>query len=279
MADEGVKIVISAEDQASATIEKVRGGFTDLQATITTAGAALAGAKAAFDLVREAGERLYQQTIESTIKWAEQVNELSHVSEALGISAEAMDQLNQASYLLTGQSDALGSMMLRLERNLGMAAQTGSGPAAQAIEDLGIALSDVLALPADEQFQVIVERLGQLTDPTQRSRDAMVLFGRSWQDLIPLMADGGRGLQEAMARADEYGRHLTPGAIQASKELTEATRELGLAWDNLVTRSAPVIKAITEIVRGLRDMVDATKAYFNMQKVGPGAGGDRKSVV
>lgn len=260
-------------DQLNAALKETAGtsknaseGFSDFQAAIVTAREGIA-------LAVEAYRKLNDLIIESTLKWAEQVNELSHVAEALGISVQQMDLLNQASYLLTGQADALGSMMLRLERNLGMAAQTGSGPAAQAIEDLGIALSDVLALPADEQFQIIVERLGQLTDPTQRSRDAMVLFGRSWQDLIPLMADGGKGLQEAMARADEYGRHLTPGAIQASKDLTEATRELGLAWDNLVTRSAPVIRAITEIVRGLRDMVDAAKAYASGQPLGGGGGG------
>jgi mevalonate kinase len=262
--------------------EHAKEGFSNVQAAIVTL-------KEGYELAREAIAKVNDVLLESTLKFAEHVVELSHVAEALNISTQTLNQLNQASYILTGQTDALSTMMLRLERNLGQASAMG-GPAARAITDLGLSVEAIIALPADEQFRAIVQGLAQLQDPAERARDAMLLFGRQWQDLIPLMKDGGAGLDDAMKIADTFGLKLKDPVIEQMRNLTESTRELKLMWDTLwgdrswwisivqgfENIAGAALSALTEIKLLFTEGVAAAQAYarsYNAATAGAGGHG------
>lgn len=297
MATDVITIEIRADgSDAAATLQKVsealkasgdsaehaKEGFSNVQAAIVTL-------KEGYELAREAIAKVNDVLLESTLKFAEHVVELSHVAEALNISTQTLNQLNQASYILTGQTDALSTMMLRLERNLGQASAMG-GPAARAITDLGLSVEAIIALPADEQFRAIVQGLAQLQDPAERARDAMLLFGRQWQDLIPLMKDGGAGLDDAMKIADTFGLKLKDPVIEQMRNLTESTRELKLMWDTLwgdrswwisivqgfENIAGAALSALTEIKLLFTEGVAAAQAYarsYNAATAGAGGHG------
>lgn len=112
---------------------------------------------------------------------------LQDAADKTGIAADQIMILQQAAKD-NGIDDITGAIA-KMQKNLTDAAKKGAGPAAEALQELGLSADDLInKLPA-EQLQKIGEKIMTIRNPAVRAAEAMAIFGKSGKDLLPLFAD------------------------------------------------------------------------------------------
>jgi hypothetical protein len=88
---------------------------------------------------------------------------------------------------------------------------THTGTSVTAFDKLGISQQEAKAHSGDMAglLVLVADRLQKAGGGTQKVALLNQLFGRSWQNINPLIRDGGKALQENLTLADKYGVTLT----------------------------------------------------------------------
>lgn len=187
MARNEAKYTITAVDRTKRALDSASRGFKGLDSAVAkvSAGvAALAGAAAMGALVKS--------TVESTDK-------LAKMSTQLGISAQALAELEYGAERSGSNVDQLGVALATMQKNLTDATR-GTGEAIIALQELGIQADDLRGMNADQQFRVLADAISRLTDDAQKTNIAMKVFGESGRALIPMLNGGSAGVDEFARR-------------------------------------------------------------------------------
>lgn len=180
---------------------------------VTAYTTALSGAAtAAFGLAASAGAM------------ADDVNTLSKVT---GISTEQLQIYSLYSAQVDVSTETIAKAMQKLTVNMGDAA-SGSATAAAKFDVLGISVKDVNGnlKSNDEVFAEAIEKLGQMTNETERDAVAMDLFGKSAQELNPLILGGADAFREMGEAAKENGLVLSQDALDSLNAFNDSIDNL-----------------------------------------------------
>lgn len=130
----------------------------------------------------------------------EMADKLDDLKERTGIQTDQLQRMNAVA-IVNGTS--LESVLLsvnKLDRGLANAAN-GNSKAAETFKNLGLSVSEMLALNPDERFQAVVTEIAKIPDVAERSRVAFSLFGRQSIELMGLINQGAEGIKEGMNNA------------------------------------------------------------------------------
>ena len=94
-------------------------------------------------------------------------------------------------------------------------ANTIGGPAASALAQMGLSAKTLASESPDQAFTQIADGLKAIQNPAARAQLAMDLFGKSGQELLPLMMQGSEGIKAAEEQAAKLG--LTFNRVDAAK--------------------------------------------------------------
>ena len=96
----------------------------------------------------------------------------------------------------------------------------------------------------------MIDALGQMENQTEADAVAMLLFGRSAQDLNPLIAIGSQGVKEFADEAQRMGAVLSEEALDALGEvddkLQRANQTMEIAKRKIGAELAPAFASATE---------------------------------
>lgn len=170
-----------------------------------------------------------------TAAWVGAALEASHAAHAaadagkvLGMSAE---DYTRWAYVVerTGSSlEALRTGLITLQRQMG-AARTGTGPAADALRELGLA-SDVVSgrvSTAADLLPMLADALGRVTDEGKRAELGLLLLGEAGPKMSGLLEQGSAGLALLQQRADRLGATISDDVVAQSMDLNDALDDLG----------------------------------------------------
>lgn len=192
-----------------------------------------------------------EQIHEFISKMAEAAEKVSHTAEQFGMTVAQVQQL-QGVAAATGVSfDALTRGMGLLDKNL--VTQAGSTSAAgKALAAMGLDAGD-----AGDQMKIlatVADRFKTMDDGPKKAALAMVLFGKSGRELIPVLNLGAEGIAKLKEKMDEYGA-TNAEAVAKGKELAESTNEQRIAFmgvSNVMTSAfAPMLKDLTDGMNSL----------------------------
>lgn len=117
----------------------------------------------------------------------------------------------------------------------GHAIKEGGGAAETAMQPfsrLGLSQKDVLE--GSKNLSSFLPRLadafGQAEGGAKRQASAQQLLGRGYATVLPLFADGAKGLKEQQQWADKYGATLTNNTLKAQMKEVQVQRESKVAW-------------------------------------------------
>ena len=184
------------KNEAKATADKIKselsGAVDKLASDVKKTSAAVAG------IITALGGITY-----SAANTADELNTLSKVT---GLSTEELQRFNYASELVDVSTETLQTSLKRLVRSM-QSAQGGSGDAFDAFKELGVNITDAAGqLRSNEDvFYDVIDALGNIENVTQRDAYAMNIFGKSAQDLNPLILAGSEALKEYGDQADRMG--------------------------------------------------------------------------
>ena len=148
--------------------------------------------------------------VDLTLSQAAAAGEIQDLSMQTGLSTEAVQRYQYACDLIGVSFDTVASSQAKMIQSMADV-QSGSETAAATWNQLGIEVmnADGSLRDAQEVFLEVIDVLGQIENATQRDAVSMEIFGRSAQDLNPLIVQGTDAFQAFYDEASDVKDILT----------------------------------------------------------------------
>lgn len=212
------------------------------------------------DGIRKIGGFMKDAVVDS----AQFADDIITMSKVTGIGTDKLQEMSYMADLVDVSVETVTGSMRRLSKNM-LSAEDGTGSAAEAFKTLGVSVTDSAGNLRDNEdvFAEIIDALGKMDDETRRDAIAMTLFGKSAQDLNPLIAAGGDAIKDYTREAHEMGYVLdteTLNSLGAVQDGFDRFKALGTAVKNQIGAAlAPTIEKLTKRLTDLVKRVDWNK--------------------
>lgn len=182
-----------------------------------------AGIKAAIEGLGELISK-FSEAMEAGRTFAD---EMLTLSVQTGLSTETLQEYAYMAELIDVPLDTVIGSMEKLKKAM-IQSKDGTGAAAEAFNELGVGyrLSGGDLRDWEAVFYDTIDALGEIEDPLKADEIAMSIFGKSFKDLKPLVAQGSKGLAEYRQEAHEMGAVLDEEALSALGAVDDAYQRL-----------------------------------------------------
>ena len=220
------KVVVKVAQMAAAAIAAV-------------GAAAVAAGKKIWELANEVAE--YGDTIDKQ-------------SQKVGLSTQAYQKWDYAMNI-AGTSMQDCTTGLKTLTNTFDDANNGSQSAITKFKRLGISLDELKGKSREEVFERVIKSLQNVKDETEKAALANDMFGKSGQNLLPLLNQTSEETQKVLDEAEKYGMIMGDDAVKASANfedsLTKLKGTLNGIKNNLVGGLLP---SLTNVMDGFSDL-------------------------
>lgn len=149
------------------------------------------------------------------------------LSMQTGQSTQQLQEFAYASELIDVSVDTLQGSLRKLTNNM-QDTMNGTGNAKDSFDALGISVTnaDGSMRSANDVFYETIDALGKVKNETERDAMSMDIFGRSAQDLNPLIIQGSKTLKAYADEAHNMGYVLDDEALSALGAVDDAYQRL-----------------------------------------------------
>lgn len=186
-----------------------------------------------------------------TLEQAAAAGEIQDLSMQTGLSTEAVQRYQYACDMIGVSFDTVASSQAKMIRSMADV-QSGSETAAATWNQLGIEVmnADGSLRDAQEVFLEVIDVLGQIENVTQRDAVSMEIFGRSAQDLNPLIVQGTDAFQALCDEASKVGAILTDVQLEAlaglDDEMLRVEERLDAGANAMALKFTPALQEFYE---------------------------------
>ena len=192
--------------------------------SLDTQSLALAGGFAAVAAAIVKAEKAMISMTKESAAFADNIITLSMQT---GQSTQQLQEFAYASELIDVSVDTLQGSLTKLTNNM-QDTMNGTGNAKASFEALGVSVTnaDGSMRSANDVFYETIDALGQVKNETERDAMSMDIFGRSAQDLNPLIIQGSKTLKAYADEAHNMGYVLDDEALSALGAVDDAYQRL-----------------------------------------------------
>lgn len=193
-------------------------------------------------------------------------DDLNTLARQTGLSTETLQEFQYASAFIDVEVSTMTGSLTKLTKNM-YSASTGSASAAKAFEELHVDIYNMDGGLRDsyDVFLDTIDALGQIDDEARRDGLAMSIFGKSAQQLNPLILAGSGALEEYARQAREMGYVLDEETLGAMNSVNDEVDAMKLQFEALKNQlGVAVVPVIHEVIVALKDFV----ASVDWQTVG-----------
>lgn len=174
--------------------------------------------------------------------------------QALGMSVQGYQEWG---YVL-GQNGAdieqLGTAIKTLSGVMDGSSKTGTA----ALDKLGISLK---GMNQEQAFKATVKGLQGIKDETLKAQLAQDLYGRSYQDLMPLLNQTTESTDELIDRSHELGLIMSEDAVDAGvvfgDTMDDLTKSFGMIFTQLGANLMPIITQLMDFIIANMPMIQS----------------------
>lgn len=201
--------------------------------------------------LKEVAEKIWE-VAKAGAAYADDILTMSTVT---GLSTDALQEYQYMADLVDVSVETITGSITKLTRNM-LQAKDGTGEQAEAFAALGIQITnaDGSLRDAQEVWDEVITALGQMSNETERDAYAMVLMGKSAQDLNPLIEAGADKINALRQEAHETGAVLDEDMLATLGEMQDAFDRLSQQTDAferiLAGTLAPTITDIVNAIVG-----------------------------
>ena len=176
---------------------------------------------------------------------------IDDMSQRTGMGAEAVSALGYVAQM-TGTDIGTVEKAVR-KMQVGLAdASAGVPGAAEKFEALGLSISDLQRMSPEQQFIAIADKLSNIEDPALKSAAAMEYFGKAGADLVPMISEGGAGIEALMQDAQRLGQVMSGEDAAAAAKLGDVFDQLwavlGALQNRIGAALAPMLISLGETI-------------------------------
>lgn len=198
--------------------------------------------------------------------FADMGSDLADMSQRAGVSVEALSELGFAAEQSGADIETLEGGLRKMQKQV-VEAASGSESAREALGKLGLTVDDMAKLSPDQQFKLIGDRLSQIQNPTLKAALAMEVFGKSGTKLLPMFANGARGIEELQEQARDLGLTMSTEDAQAAEAFGDT---LDVLWKVLkktvFTIGSALAPLLTEVAEGFTHVVVTVSNWIKENK-------------
>lgn len=189
------------------------------------------------------------------VKTVDYMGDIDDNAQRVGMSTEAYQKWAYAMQLAGGDANTLQIVMRELT-TFTNELSAGQGDALLTLQKLGIGYEDFMALPVDQQLQVIIEGLQSMEDQTDKTALAQELFGnRAYQQLMPILNQEKGYVDDLFESMEDLGLVIGDDVVKAGAALGDKLDQLKLTFQTVgATIMSDLFPQIELVVEGLTGM-------------------------
>ena len=157
----------------------------------------------------------------AAVQFAKAGDEIAKMSKRTGVSTEALSELKFVASQTGTNFSQLENAFRRMQRSI-VDGERGLTTTLDALEALGLTLEDLQGLSPEQQFSKFADALSQVEDPTRKAGLAMMIFGRSGTNLLPMFQKGSKGMMTLRKAAQELGLTVSTETAESAEELLDS---------------------------------------------------------
>ena len=188
------------------------------------------------------------------------------LSMQTGQSTQQLQEFAYASELIDVSVDTLQGSLTKLTNNM-QDTMNGTGNAKASFDELGVSVTNAVdgsMRSANDVFYETIDALGKVKNETERDAMSMDIFGRSAQDLNPLIIQGSKTLKAYADEAHNMGYVLDDEALSALGAVDDAYQRLQKTQEGvknqLAVEFAPYLEEFYgDVTQGVKDLGKAIK--------------------
>ena len=247
------KVTLSAVDQTKAAIESAQRNLKGLGDQASRVSGLMGSIGVAIGAAFSAG---------SIMHLVEMLDALDKMSEKTGITVESLSALRYAGEIADVTQEKMGTGLRKLAKIMAEAAG-GNDQAALTFKTLGIAVTnaDGSLRKTDEVLMDVAQQFKGWEDGPAKAAIAMKIFGKSGDDMIPMLNMGKVGLQSMGAEAQALGAVYAGDVSKNAAEFNDNLKRIKMASE------AAAISLTSSLVSALGDV---SSAFITAKKNGEG---------
>ena len=181
---------------------------------------------------------------DATGKYADKMLDLEQIT---GLSTDSLQEYEQVAREAGVSFEGLTGTIAKLTNQIPDIAK-GTGPAAEAMEALGVNVFDASGDVRDmnELFPSLINKLRGVENITTRNALTQDIFGRSLQDIAPVIGLTAKQLDDARQKAHDLGLVMDGDALKAANEYRIAIDTLKAQFGVLARELASAIIPILQ---------------------------------
>ena len=229
-------------------------------------------ARRGIELAIQAVKRLAQAMVEAVQDAGDYADEILTLASQTGLATDTLQEFRYMQELLDVSMDTVSGALRKLTNNMQSAA-SGTGSAYQAFEALGVSVTDTNGhlRNAEDVFYDVIDALGDMQNETERDAYSMDIFGRSAQDLNPLIEAGSDAISDYAREAHNMGYVLDSEALESLGEMDDSFERIRLQMEavrnQIIVEMAPAIQEMANAFLEWAQTVDWTEVARKIGEV------------
>lgn len=190
-----------------------------------------------------------------TVKSAALSDEIVTLAKEASMSTDQIQELQYASADLDFEVSAVTKGMAKLTKVIGEASK-GNKDYIDVADGVQVAIKDANGnlLSQQDIFYATIDAIGSLSNETEKEIAAQKLFGRSFQDLNPLISAGTTELKRLAEEAHTVGAVIEEEDVDALSELNDTIDEMKQV---LAASTAQIAKAFAPALMALKPIIES----------------------
>lgn len=193
---------------------------------------------------------------------ADQAGAIDDAAKKVGTSAEEYQKWAYAAKLGGMETSKLEALMIKQQKAFSDA-KDGSKSMSDAYQRLGIDINNIGS--SGDAFNLVIAKLADMEDATTRNALANDIFGKSYADLAPMLAEGSEGIEAWKQECEDLGGVLSEDAVTAGADfgdmLDRVKTSFSGMYNQLVSKALPIISKFLQIIL---DNLPAIQGMFDL---------------
>lgn len=208
----------SFEEQSN----KINTTFGQISSTFESAGNKLKDLSSKLSALSAAAGVATAGMVALGVKAGVTADDLNTLAKVTGLSTQELQAFKYAEDLIDVSTETMAGALAKLTKNMANA-KAGSKDQIEAFRQLGVSFTDNTGHLRDSNdvFYDVINALSKIPNEAERDALAMKLFGKSAQELNPLILGGTDDLKKYTQQAKEFGVVLDQATLDKSNAFND----------------------------------------------------------
>lgn len=172
--------------------------------------------------------------------------EIDDGAKKVGMSAEEYQKWTYAAKMAGIEQGTLSGLMIKQQTAFSNATD-GAKIQSEAYQKLKI---DIKSMTAADGFNAVLKGLSEVSDETERNSIANDIFGKTYAELLPLLAEGADGMDALKQEAQDLGGVMSDDTVEAGAKLGDSMDQVKTMLDGVT------VAIVEELMPEFQEMAD-----------------------